>query len=117
MQKLRDNPAYGLLSNGAQGTETKDNRSYLERQGYGGMDRMQAAGAYQNSLTPEMIQQQVNNGQRSAGTNAQMQAMLANMPAEQRAAYIAKMQGLSPNLDPTYSGPVGSGMFGNQYPR
>lgn len=77
-----------------------------------GANRMAAAAAYQQSLTPEMIQQQINNGQRAPGTNAQTQAMLANMSPAQRQAYIDKMKTIG--LDPTYSGTAtGSGPFGN----
>lgn len=121
MSKMQANPAYALMQAGGAGTggdAASNHTGYANnplnaanKPANAGLLRMQAAGAYQNSLTPEMIQQQVNNGQRSAGTAQQMQAMLANMSPQARADYIAKMQGVG--IDPTYSGPVGSGIFGN----
>lgn len=66
----------------------------------GGLSRMAGAAAYQQSLTPEMLQQQINNGQRAPTSYTQMQGMLNAMDPAARADYIAKYKART-GQDPT----------------
>lgn len=66
----------------------------------GGLARMAGAAAYQQSLTPEMLQQQINNGQRAPTSYTQMQGMLNAMDPAARADYIAKYKART-GQDPT----------------
>lgn len=114
MQRFKDNPMYGQLTAGTPGTSDASGPqgNYFQRNGFADRGAAQAATAA-NWQNPEWRLQQVLAGKISPTNNAELQAMLAAMPPEKRAEYINKMKALSPNLDPTYSGPVGSGIFGN----
>lgn len=73
-----------------------------------GANRMAGAAAYQQSLTPEMLQQQINNGQRAPTSYTQMQGMLEAMDPAARADYIAKYKartGVDPTAAPMQSAP------------
>lgn len=80
----------------------------------GPANRMAGAAAYQQSLTPEMLQQQINNGQRAPTSYTQMQGMINAMDPAARADYIAKYKartGVDPTAAPMQSTP--GNIFGN----
>lgn len=98
-------PSLGPNHAGIGGNYANSPYNPANRDPNGPANRMAGAAAYQQSLTPEMLQQQINNGQRAPTSSVQMEAMLANMSPEARADYLAKSGYRTPTTG-------GSGPFG-----